>query len=170
MRHGILALAGAIGATGALLVAGFFLAFSTLVMRSLDRIAADSAIEAMQSINIIAVRCLLMPVMFGTALLALLLGLAAVNGGSTSWRGPLAIGAVVYLVGTIGVTMAFNVPANNGLAVVMPSASNSSETWAAYSSNWTLWNHIRAVAAGIAGVSFAWGAALIWFGNGAANS
>lgn len=170
MKNGILALAGATGAFGALIVAGFLLAFSALVMRSLDRIAAGSAIEAMQAINVIAVRSLLMPAMFGTALLALVLAIAAMSGGPTPWRWQFIGGAVVYIIGTIGVTVICNVPANNSLATVTANTPDASTVWAAYSPGWTLWNHVRTIASAVAGVAFVWGAAIAWFGNEGVNS
>ena len=50
------------------------------------------------------------------------------------------------------ITMAFNVPLNNHLDTVDPTAVGVAEAtreWAAYFSTWTAWNHVRA-AAGIA--------------------
>ncbi len=59
-------------------------------------------------------------------------------------------GAAVYLVGTIGVTMVLNVPLNNQLAVMDVNAAASADAWLAYVRDWTLWNHIRTIAALVA--------------------
>ncbi len=62
------------------------------------------------------------------------------------------IGAAVYLVGTIGVTMALNVPLNNQLAAMDANAAASADVWLAYVRDWTMWNHVRTIAALIAAV------------------
>src|SRR4051812_2464991 len=99
-----------LGAFGAAVVGGFFLAFSTLVMRALGALPVPSAMAAMQSMDIVAVKCLLMPAMFGTALICLILGGVAL----VRWGAPgsiwLLAGCLIYLVGAIGVTVVFNVP------------------------------------------------------------
>jgi Anthrone oxygenase len=63
--------------------------------------------------------------------------------GSTSrvladWR-------TLYLVGTILVTMVFNVPRNNALAVLAPSSPEAARLWAAHLSTCTAWNHVRTI-------------------------
>jgi hypothetical protein len=57
------------------------------------------------------------------------------------------IGSLLYLVGTILVTMFFNVPRNNALAAVDPTSSNGARLWIDYVVNWTAWNHVRTIAA-----------------------
>lgn len=59
-------------------------------------------------------------------------------------------GAAVYLVGTIGVTMVLNVPLNNQLAVMDVNAAASADAWLVYVRDWTLWNHVRTIAALVA--------------------
>ena len=57
--------------------------------------------------------------------------------------GPSALqvaGAVVYLVGTVGVTVAANVPLNDAL-------EREAATWPRYRRTWTRWNHLRTAAA-----------------------
>ena len=61
---------------------------------------------------------------------------------------PCAIaGSVLYLVGTVVVTMLFNVPKNNALANLNPSTVQAATLWGDYLSSWTFWNHVRTVAA-----------------------
>ena len=129
-------------ALGCALVAGIFFAFSNFVMKALFRIPAQSGIAAMQAINVAVLNPLFFALFFGTAALcALLLFLR--------WESPFAlIGAGLYLVGTIGVTMAFNVPRNNALARV--DAAGSVALWRLYVQEWTWWNHVRTLAASVA--------------------
>jgi len=62
--------------------------------------------------------------------------------------------ALLYLIGCFGVTMVFNVPLNDALANVNPDTSEGVTLWARYLTNWTFWNHVRAIAAFIAAALF----------------
>jgi uncharacterized membrane protein len=126
-------------ALGCALVGGIFFAFSNFVMKALFRIPAQSGIAAMQAINVTVLNPLFFALFFGTAALcALLLFLR--------WESPFAFsGAVLYLLGAIGVTIVFNVPRNNALERVDPASSVSD--WRRYVQEWTWWNHVRALAA-----------------------
>ena len=80
---------------------------------------------------------------------------AALNANAvTTWGDRCAllllIGAVIYLIGAILVTIAVNVPLNNLLAGVDPGSSAGASFWARYLKDWTLWNHVRTVASGAA--------------------
>jgi uncharacterized membrane protein len=55
--------------------------------------------------------------------------------------------SVLYLVGTILVTIRFNVPLNNELAVVPADSRDDDGTWTRYLAVWTKWNHVRTAAA-----------------------
>jgi uncharacterized membrane protein len=46
--------------------------------------------------------------------------------------------------------MALNVPLNNQLAAMDANAAASTDVWLAYVRDWTIWNHVRTVAALIA--------------------
>jgi uncharacterized membrane protein len=59
--------------------------------------------------------------------------------------------SVLYLVGTILVTIRFNVPLNNELAVVQADSRRDDDgTWTRYLAVWTKWNHVRTAAALVA--------------------
>ena len=135
-----------IAALGSGLIAGVFFAFSSFVMGALGRLPAPQGIAAMQSINIVVINPVFMVVFLGTALLAAYLAFWA----GTHWSDPRAlwamIGALVYIVGSVGVTMAFNVPLNNALATISPSGPEAASDWKAYSATWTLWNSVRGFA------------------------
>jgi len=136
------------------LVAGVFFAFSTFVMISLAEVPAKSGIIAMQSINVRVVTSWFMVVLLGTAVLCIVLLIQSVtNWGSGAMRYS-AIGSALYLVGSVLVTGAFNVPRNNRLANVSPADPNAEERWAGYVSGWTAWNHVRTLASLAAAVSF----------------
>lgn len=132
-------------ALGCGLVAGVFFAFSTFVMNALARLQPDRGIAAMQSINITAISPLFMFALFGTAAACIILAALSI----LKWQQPssiyLVIGSLVYLVGTIVVTIAFNVPLNDALAVVKPESPEGANLWAKYLTNWTFWNHVRTV-------------------------
>lgn len=139
-------------ALGSGLVAGVFYAFSTFVMKALGRLPPAQGIAAMQSINIVVINPWFMAALFGTALLCLaVLGLSF-RGGAPAGL-PIA-GGLLYVLGTIGVTIAFNVPRNNSLARMNPVAAEAAALWTDYLSTWTRWNHVRTLAALAAAAAF----------------
>jgi uncharacterized membrane protein len=66
----------------------------------------------------------------------------------------LLVSALFYLIGCFGVTMVFNIPLNDALAAANPNSSEGATLWAEYLTNWTFWNHVRAIAAFIAAALF----------------
>jgi uncharacterized membrane protein len=142
-------------ALGCGLIAGVFFAFSTFVMNALARQPPKEGIAVMQSLNITAINPLFMFALFGTAVVCIFLAIFSV----LKWHQPstilLLLGSLLYLLGTIGVTIVFNVPMNDALAKVEPSSAEGASLWASYLINWTFWNHIRTVTALAAGALFA---------------
>ena len=135
-----------VSALGSGRVAGIFYAFSTFVMKALARVPSAQGIAAMQSINVVVINRWFMGAFFGTAL-----GCAALVVFSLfRWDEPTAVyllvGSLLYLVGSIGVTMVFNVPRNNALAAVDPASASGARVWASYVTSWTAWNHVRTAA------------------------
>jgi uncharacterized membrane protein len=134
-------------ALGCGVVAGVFFAFSGFVMTGLARAEAPSGIAAMQSINRAAVRAPLMAAMFGTAAGCVALIVWAAASLDEDWA-PWALAAgAAYLLGAIAVTIAANVPRNDALEAVDPSAPDAPGRWAGYVRGWTAWNHVRTAAA-----------------------
>ena len=90
----------------------------------------------------------------GTAVLCI----AALVLSVLRWNEPhaayLLVGGVLYLIGTLLVTIAFNIPKNNALAAISRSDPQGPSSWQAYVSSWTNWNHVRTVAALAAAASF----------------
>jgi uncharacterized membrane protein len=58
----------------------------------------------------------------------------------------LLVGGALYLVGSLLVTVVFNVPKNDALASIVPADPDSADLWAGYLASWTTWNHVRTVA------------------------
>jgi uncharacterized membrane protein len=134
-------------ALGCGLSAGVFFAFSAFVMPALDRLPAAQSIRAMNSINKLALTPVFMTALFGTALACVVLGVwAVVSWGDRSAALVLA-GSALYLLGAIVLTKAANVPLNDALATVDPDAADAAGRWSSYLTDWTAWNHARAVAA-----------------------
>jgi uncharacterized membrane protein len=147
---GVLYAATLATALGCGLIAGVFFAFSTFVMPALKRLPPAHGIVAMQSINKLAVTPAFMSALFGTAVACL--GLVA---WAVIWSGerPAALvlaGSVLYIVGTIGVTIACNVPLNDRLATLRPQGADAAGRWDEYATKWSAWNHVRAAAALVA--------------------
>jgi uncharacterized membrane protein len=144
---GMLELGTLLSALGCSVIAGVFFAFSTFVMKALGKLPPPQGIAAMQSINIAVINPWFMTAFFGTALLCIVELIAAFRG----WQEPAApyllAGSVLYLVGTILVTIVFNVPRNNALAAASPPAAEAAALWSSYLSTWTFWNHVRTIAA-----------------------
>jgi uncharacterized membrane protein len=134
-------------ALGCGLVAGVFFAFSTFVMSALARLQAAQGIAAMQSINITAINPPFMVALFGTAAACLLLAVSSLFNWHQPGAAYLLVGSLLYLVGTVLVTIAFNVPLNDALAKVESGSTDGTSLWARYLTNWTIWNHVRTVAA-----------------------
>lgn len=137
-------------ALGCGLIAGVFFAFSTFVMRALARRPPAEGMAAMQAINVAVINPLFLGVFLGTALACVALMISAI----VRWHEPGAIywlvGGALYLFGTFFVTMAFNVPLNNALASLAPTAPEAASRWADYVARWTVWNHVRTAAALVA--------------------
>lgn len=141
-------------ALGAALVAGIFFAFSTFVMTALGRLLPEQGIAAMQSINVVVLNPWFFVVFFGTALGSVALALLGILDRDAPGSGYLVSGCLLYLLGCILVTGAFNVPLNDALAVMEPGSIEGAEMWARYLSNWTAWNHVRTVTPLAAAVLF----------------
>lgn len=88
---------------------------------------------------------------FGTPLLLLATAFVALT--SKKRRAALFFGSggLLYVLGAMTPTMAFNVPLNETLAMVETplAAARAHGVWRDYSVPWQLWNALRAVAAGI---------------------
>jgi uncharacterized membrane protein len=137
-------------AVSAGLMAGIYFAFSGFIMRSLDRLDAANAVEAMNTINEVILRSWFMPLFFGTSLLYLLLALQIYF----DWNDPnaplLLIDGLTYVGGMFLCTIFFNVPLNNRLAMAKENNGDKFQIWSHYYKYWTRWNHLRTASSLIA--------------------
>ncbi|MFC6090589.1 anthrone oxygenase family protein [Saccharothrix lopnurensis] len=130
-----------LAALGCGVVAGVFFAFSALVLPGLRRTTPAEGVAAMRAVNAAALTPAFLGVFLGTALLS---GVAAVGGGPWAWAG-----AALYLLGGLGLTIAFHVPRNDELARVA-----TPDYWARYLREWAPANHVRALASLAASAAF----------------
>jgi len=148
---------------GSALVGGIFFAFSSFLMKALERLPSAEGIAAMQSINVVVLNPSFLGTFFGTAVLSLGAGGLALAG----WDRPSAPfflgGAIFYLVGTFLVTVLRNVPLNDQLAAVSATDPGARDVWEHYLGRWTIWNHVRTTAALIAALLYSLG--LIQYGG-----
>jgi uncharacterized membrane protein len=133
-------------ALGAAVAAGVFFAFSNFVMRALGRIPAAAGIRAMQEINVTVINRWFMTALFGTGVACLALIVVSLADWESSYGPYLLAAGALYVVGTVVVTMALNVPRNEALARVEPDSGEGAGVWDRYLVEWTRWNSVRTVA------------------------
>ncbi|XVU27991.1 DUF1772 domain-containing protein [Actinoplanes sp. CA-054009] len=128
----------AVTVVGAGLMAGVFFAFSAFVMSGLRRMPDQGGAAAMRSLNVTAQRPPLMIALFGVSALCVAVIVRAAGTWSQAGSGWLLGGAVLTLVGALGVTIAVNVPLNNRL---------NAETieWSRFLAQWNPANHARTI-------------------------
>lgn len=146
--------ASAAAAIGAAIAAGFFFAFSALVMPALNERKGQEAIGAMQAINRRATSSPFMLVLFGTALAAIVVAVWSLVSRSPGTPWAIA-GALILWLTAVLLSGAVNIPLNNMLALLPAVVPDAGTVWAQYSSPWTLANHGRAFGSAIAAVAFA---------------
>jgi uncharacterized membrane protein len=140
--HSLLIFSAALGAG---LNAGLFFIFSVCIMGALGRLPAEQGVAAMRSINVVILNPWFLLVFLGTAVLSLALIASGVMIGGPA-RLYMIAGAVLFLAGTLLVTMVFNVPMNNALEALRPQSEEAAKLWAStYLVDWVRWNHVRTV-------------------------
>jgi len=137
------------------LVAGVFLAFSELVMRSLHKAERPAGIEAMQIINREVFKTLFMVLLIGMAFVSV----ALIWLGWTFWQGTpsywIIAGGVIYLLVTFVVTLAGNVPLNVKLDGLAHTDPKTATYWShSFYKHWIIFNHIRTLGAAVASCCF----------------
>ena len=133
-------------ALGCGLTAGVFFAFSAFVMKGLTRLPPAQGIAAMQSINVVVINPWFLVAFLGTAAACVLVVVSSL----LVWHKPgaayLFVGSVLYLLGTVLVTMVFNVPRNDALAAVEADTANAANLWPRFDAGWIAWNQVRTAA------------------------
>lgn len=157
----LLFIVAVIAAVACGLMAGLLFAFSNFVMRALLQQPAESGMRTMQALNALIQNPVFFVLFFGATLATLFLAAASLLHLSQSGSTLLLIGSLLYLMGTFVVTVAFNVPLNNGLASHPVSASDAAQYWQNYVAQWLKWNHVRTVTSVAASALLTWAAALV---------
>lgn len=150
----LIPIVGTTALLGSALIGGVFFAFSSFVMKALARIPSSGGIAAMQSINVVVINPSFLGAFMGTTVLSLgVIWLALAR-----WSHPLSMffmgAAIFYVVGTFFVTIFRNVPLNNQLAAMSATDPATRGVWDNYLDRWTMWNHVRAVAAMLAALLY----------------
>ncbi len=136
------------------LMAGVFFAFSTFVMKGLSRLPANEGIAAMQFINASVIHSLFGAAFIVTPVICVLTMILALWRWNNSGSIYLFVGGVIYLVGSLLVTIVFNIPQNDVLALAVPNDANSANIWSNFLDSWMFWNHIRAASSLAATAAF----------------
>lgn len=130
-------------ATASGLTAGAFLGFSALVMPALRGRPPAEAVAAMQAVNLVAPRSLLMVPLLLSAAGCLVVGVHALATRPVG-QGLLLAGAVAG-VAAFAVTAGYHVPRNDALALLDPAGPGTAAAWARYAAGWTALNSVRSV-------------------------
>lgn len=154
MIDGALEVITFIAAIGSGVNAGIFFPFSTFAMGGLKRLPPNQGAAAMQEMNITAVRPPLMIAMFGTAVVCVVAAVWAVVDWATPGSVYVLLGAIVFVLAIVILTVAYHVPRNDALAALDPESPEGIEYWKRYQREWTNANHIRTVAPMISAVAF----------------
>jgi uncharacterized membrane protein len=141
-----------VAAAGTGLAAGFYFAFSAVVMRALDRLSPAAGVSAMQSMNRAAPGPFV-AALLSTALVCVALIVIGIGELDEPWAVYLLVGGGLYLV-SIVLTFVYHVPRNDALARVDPVGPAAADAWNRYFAEWTPWNHVRAVTSLAAAVTF----------------
>lgn len=139
---------------GSGVVGGIFFAFSNFIMQALARLPDSAGAAAMRQINETVLNPLFFAVFLGTGAGALVAGVLALRSWGDRGTGVALAGAAAYLIGSVGVTVAFNVPLNERLAKAEPGGVERSRVWTHYLRLWTRWNHVRTVGSLVAAALF----------------
>lgn len=140
----------ALTAVGPAVAGGVYFAFSGMVMPALSRMSAAAATEAMQQINVAAVRPPFMGVFLGTSVVAVgtvVTRFRELPAGSAVWQ---VVGAGLYL-GSVVITVAHHVPRNNRLAAA------GAGYWPQFLRQWVPMNTVRGLAAGLGSAALVFG-------------
>ncbi|MFD9004323.1 DUF1772 domain-containing protein [Streptomyces sp. NPDC059582] len=144
----------ALGVLGSALMAGVFCAFSVLVMRGLAALPPAQGVAAMNAINSSAMTPAFMIVFLGAAALCAVIAVVTFVLWPDDGTIELLSGSALYLVGSFGVTVAANVPRNEQLMKLEAGTPEAVRYWPVYVREWTLWNHVRALASAAAAVAY----------------
>ena len=133
-------------------MAGFFFAFSAVVMPGLATADQGVAMAAMQSINDSVRNFAFAAGFFGAPLLCVVAMVHAALRRDSVAAWMVLVGGAVYLIGGAGVTFLFNVPLNEDLATLDPSLPENHAQMVEWIREWSAWNNVRTIASAVASI------------------
>ena len=136
------------------LIGGVFFAFSSFVMRALGQLPPAQGVAIMQRINLTVLNPVFLGVFLGTVPLLAATAFVARQAGRGTFSA-LLVSFVVYSLGSVGVTLACNVPRNARLAPLDPGSAAAAAFWPVYQREWLAWNHLRCLASPLAAAAAA---------------
>lgn len=132
------------------LMAGIYLAFSAVIMTSLNELPALHAAQAMNKINDVIVNTIFLPIFFGSTLWYA----GLIVWSSADWQsgtsGLIILSALIYIVSTFLVTAFGNLPMNNKLKAIESNETLLVDYWKKYQHSWSRLNHIRTLSSTVA--------------------
>lgn len=143
MTDGLVTGLAVAAAVGCGLMAGLLFAFSAVIMPSLRQRRPAEGIGVMQTINVVIVNPRFLLVFLGTAAASLALLVTVLRSSDRTAHVDLIGAGALYLIGTMVVTAAANVPRNDALDALDPTDPASADAWRRYLRGWTAWNHVR---------------------------
>lgn len=129
------------------LSAGFFVAWSVSVILGTKKVSDFTYLETMQLINREILNPVFFMVFFGSLIALTINAVLQFNNQPVFWL--VVASAIVYLVGTFGVTALGNVPLNNELEafdINQPGLEALREFRAYYEGTWNRFHNIRTIA------------------------
>ncbi|WP_266080904.1 anthrone oxygenase family protein [Haladaptatus caseinilyticus] len=143
------------------IIAGLFFSYSVSVVLAFEYLSASEYTTAIQTINEVILNAAFGVVFAGSIVMS------SVSAATILLRGEwmaqygqlVLVGTVIYLVGTIAVTMAIHIPMNEYIETWSP--SSPPDDWTAVRARWARWNHVRTMASIVAFVVYL--AALVSF-------
>jgi uncharacterized membrane protein len=130
-----------VAAAGTALAAGFYFAFSAVVMRALNRLPAAEGVHTMQAINRAAPAPFAVA-LIGTGLVCAALAVVGLRNLDERWAIFLLIGGALYLA-SIVLTFAYHIPRNDALDLIDAADPRAGDAWSHYVAPRTAWNHVR---------------------------
>lgn len=126
-------------------IGGVFSAFSEFIMSGLLRAEPAGGIEAMQHINRTVLKTQFVAGILLIAPLSLFLAVHGWKNFEGAARAALLIAPGIYLPTVFLMTLFGNVPMNNKLERLDPTAPSSERYWSTYGRVWTRLNHFRSL-------------------------
>lgn len=135
-------------------MAGVFAGLSVLVVRGLAVLPPARGAAAMNAINSVMLGPVFMVLFLGAAGVCAVVAVVTFVLWPQAGRVELLLGSGLYLAGVLGVTVLASVPRGETLLKLGAESPEGVAYWPSYLRGWGFWNHVRAVSAGAAAVSY----------------